>query len=78
MSTSPSNEQTFRSYTPSDAELYAQNRQRYSDGLYQKIFDYHTSTGGELGTVVDVGCGRKYLPTPAQTHTSIQSQNLQS
>lgn len=58
--TQPPNESTFRAYTPADGELYSQHRPRYSTALYETLFTHHTSTGGKLGTVVDVGCGREY------------------
>ncbi|KAF3761619.1 S-adenosyl-L-methionine-dependent methyltransferase [Cryphonectria parasitica EP155] len=48
---------TFRSYSSQDAKNYAQIRLHYSEALYKSITDYHTSTGGQLGTVVDLGCG---------------------
>ena len=50
-------EKTFRSYTSEQGKFYAQNRWNYSKDLYQSIISYHTSTGGKLNTVVDVGCG---------------------
>lgn len=59
MAAPPPDEKTFRTYTTSDAEKYAQHRQEYSEALYQSIYTYHTSTGGKLDTVVDLGCGRK-------------------
>lgn len=59
MARSVPTEKTFRAYTTSDAQKYAQHRLPYSDALYQSIYKYHTSMGGKLDTVVDLGCGRK-------------------
>jgi SAM-dependent methyltransferase len=50
-------EKTFRSYTPEQGAAYAQNRYGYNPELYQLILDHHTSTGGQLNTILDVGCG---------------------
>ncbi|ETS74202.1 hypothetical protein PFICI_14068 [Pestalotiopsis fici W106-1] len=50
-------EETFRSYTQAQGESYATGRPGYSPKLFQTIIDHHVATGGELGLVVDVGCG---------------------
>lgn len=50
-------EKTFRAYSNEDAAKYAQNRLGYSDALYQTLLSHHTSSGGKLDTVVDLGCG---------------------
>ncbi|KAG5758891.1 hypothetical protein H9Q72_012974 [Fusarium xylarioides] len=50
-------ETTFREYTQAQGEFYAIGRPSYSRELYNIILNHHTSTGGQLGTVVDVGCG---------------------
>lgn len=52
-----SEEKTFRSYSKKDAAQYAEARWQYSDALYQTVISHHTSTGGKLDTVVDIGCG---------------------
>jgi trans-aconitate 3-methyltransferase len=52
-----SSEKTFRSYTHEQGATYAQNRRGYHPNLYQIILDHHTSTGGQLTTILDVGCG---------------------
>lgn len=52
-----SEESTFRAYSNQDAATYAKARLRYSDELYQTIIAHHTSSGGKLDTVVDIGCG---------------------
>lgn len=53
----PGEEQTFRAYSDEDAAKYAKARLQYSDELYQAIMSHHTSSGGKLDTVVDIGCG---------------------
>ncbi|KAI0133432.1 S-adenosyl-L-methionine-dependent methyltransferase [Hypoxylon sp. NC0597] len=50
-------EETFLSYTEAQGKAYAADRPRYSPELFKTIIDHHTSTGGQLDTVVDVGCG---------------------
>lgn len=50
-------ENTFRTFTPAQSSDYAQHRRDYHPSLYQAIIGHHTATGGQLGTVVDVGCG---------------------
>ncbi|KAJ7746732.1 S-adenosyl-L-methionine-dependent methyltransferase [Mycena maculata] len=52
-----SQEKVFRSFTAEQGANYAQNRLTYSDKLYQLIIGHHTSTGGQLDTLVDIGCG---------------------
>jgi trans-aconitate 3-methyltransferase len=50
-------EKTFSSYTQDQGANYAQNRSGYDPNLYKTIIDHHTSTGGQLNTLLDVGCG---------------------
>jgi len=50
-------ETTFRAYSQAQGTNYAENRPRYHPKLYQAILDYHTSNGGQLNTILDVGCG---------------------
>ena len=50
-------EDTFRHYTPAQAKAYAAGRSAYNDKLYSVIFEHHASTGGQFGTLMDVGCG---------------------
>jgi SAM-dependent methyltransferase len=54
---SSSMETTFRALTETQGANYAKNRRDYHPDVYQAIIDYHTSTGGQLGTVLDVGSG---------------------
>lgn len=48
---------TFRSFNHDQAQNYAQNRRSPNPKLYQTIIESHTSTGGRLDTILDVGCG---------------------
>ncbi|KAK8136752.1 hypothetical protein PG984_004692 [Apiospora sp. TS-2023a] len=48
---------TFRNYTPQQAASYAAHRGEYELDIYNEVLAYHTSHGGSLGTVFDVGCG---------------------
>lgn len=52
-----SKEKTFRSYDQEQGNAYAKARRDYHPSLYQTVLDRHTSTGGQLDTLVDVGCG---------------------
>ncbi|KAL2109159.1 hypothetical protein VUR80DRAFT_2880 [Thermomyces stellatus] len=54
---SSSRDITFRSYTSEQGKAYAEFRRDYSPALYQYVIDHHTSTGGQLDTILDVGCG---------------------
>jgi SAM-dependent methyltransferase len=53
----PAAEKTFTSFTKEKAANYAQNRPTYHPNLYKIIIDHHTSTGGQLDTLLDIGCG---------------------
>ena len=48
---------TFTTFTRTQAQSYAQNRLSYPKELYETIIEYHTSTGGQLNVLADVGCG---------------------
>jgi ubiquinone/menaquinone biosynthesis C-methylase UbiE len=50
-------EKTFSKFTQSQGANYAQHRAGYHPTLYKTITSHHTSTGGELNTLLDVGCG---------------------
>ncbi|KAL7621881.1 hypothetical protein AAE478_007381 [Parahypoxylon ruwenzoriense] len=50
-------EETFRAYTQAQGKTYAAGRPGYSPELFKIIINHHTSTGGQLNTVLDVGCG---------------------
>ncbi|KAF2101364.1 methyltransferase domain-containing protein [Rhizodiscina lignyota] len=47
----------FRFFNKEQGKNYAQYRLNYHSRLYQTIVDRHTSTGGQLTTLLDVGCG---------------------
>jgi trans-aconitate 3-methyltransferase len=57
MSASSAAETTFRSFNQEQGTKYAQHRRDYHPNLYQTLLDYHTSTGGQLSSILDVGCG---------------------
>ncbi|KAF5548198.1 trans-aconitate 3-methyltransferase [Fusarium napiforme] len=48
---------TFRNYTTDQASDYAAGRLRYTDALIDFILNYHRSTNGKPGCMLDVGCG---------------------
>lgn len=54
---STSVDKTFKNYTKDQGANYAQSRPTYHPNLLKSIIDYHTSTGGKLETILDVGCG---------------------
>ena len=57
MSVATPAEITFRSFTPAEASAYAQFRLDYHPTVYNTLLTQHTSTGGKLDTLLDVGCG---------------------
>ncbi|KIW45103.1 hypothetical protein, variant [Exophiala oligosperma] len=48
---------TFRNYTATSAQSYAKNRRGYPDELISLVIDRHTSSGGRLDVLLDLGCG---------------------
>lgn len=48
---------TFRSYSAEQAKVYASQRLSYESAIYEVVLDYHATTGGQLGLVLDCGCG---------------------
>jgi trans-aconitate methyltransferase len=50
-------EKTFTSFTSAQATAYASGRPAYSPALYDVVFSHHAATGGQFGTLLDVGCG---------------------
>ncbi|KAF2671137.1 S-adenosyl-L-methionine-dependent methyltransferase [Microthyrium microscopicum] len=52
-----SKDTTFAAYKKDEGKKYSQGRRGYHPNLYKAVIDYHFSTGGELGTLLDVGCG---------------------
>ena len=57
MSSTNPTDPTFRSYSATQAQTYAVERRSYSNDLYDIVLKYHTSTGGKLDLLLDVGCG---------------------
>ncbi|KAL6920651.1 hypothetical protein ACHAP8_008169 [Fusarium lateritium] len=47
----------FRNYSSEQASNYAEGRLGYSDDLINFVLKLHSSTGGQNGVVLDVGCG---------------------
>ena len=63
-----SEESTFRSYTPALAKAYAAGRESYDENLFKVILDKHTSTGGAMQVLLDVGCGPGNSTRPLAKH----------
>ncbi len=64
----PSEESTFRTYTPALAKAYAAGRGSYHENLFKIILDKHTSTGGAMHVLLDVGCGPGNSTRPLAKH----------
>ena len=50
-------ETTFRAFSREQGAAYAEYRLDYHPRLYNAVLDFHSSTGGQLHTLLDVGCG---------------------
>lgn len=50
-------EKTFSNYNKEQGDAYAKGRPDYHPAFYKNIIDDHTATGGQLDTIVDLGCG---------------------
>lgn len=50
-------EKTFSSYNAEQGKTYASVRPDYHPKVYQHVVDHHTATGGQLDTLIDIGCG---------------------
>ena len=48
---------TFRQYSTDQVQKYAQSRGAYPGELYDAVMKFHTETGGQFDTVLDLGCG---------------------
>jgi len=57
MSAEPDRDDTFRKYAPEAAAQYAKHRLSYPAKLIDTIIDAHKATGGQMDTLLDVGCG---------------------
>ncbi|KAH7037879.1 methyltransferase domain-containing protein [Microdochium trichocladiopsis] len=50
-------EKVFRAYSSEQGRHYASARTAYPQVVYDTVVDFHTTTGGHFGTIMDVGCG---------------------
>jgi trans-aconitate 3-methyltransferase len=50
-------EKTFSSYNADQGKKYSAIRRDYHSDVYKFVLDHHVATGGQLGTIMDVGCG---------------------
>lgn len=50
-------EKTFKAYNKAQGEAYARIRFDYHPYLYETVIKHHSSTGGQLENLVDLGCG---------------------
>ena len=51
-------DKTFSAYNAEQAASYAQHRRDpYTDRLYGIVLEHHLKAGGDLHTLLDVGCG---------------------
>lgn len=48
---------TFRSYSSTQATSYARHRRVSLSPIHSFVLDHHKFTGGNNGTLLDVGCG---------------------
>ncbi|KAJ5833107.1 hypothetical protein N7474_001418 [Penicillium riverlandense] len=67
-STGHTTEATFRAYTSEQGAAYSEARPGYHPNLYKRVIDHHVSTGGQLGTLIDVGCGPGTATRPLAPH----------
>ena len=56
-STTTSIDPTFRTYSSSQAKIYATHRLSYPSALYDTVLKYHFDMGGQFNLLLDVGCG---------------------
>ena len=52
-----SKDSTFLKYTAEQAARYSEFRGAYPRKLYETLFAAHLARGGQLGRLLDVGCG---------------------
>lgn len=50
-------EKTFSSYKQAESKHYAETRMAYHPSVYESVIANHTATGGQLNTLLDIGCG---------------------
>jgi trans-aconitate 3-methyltransferase len=59
---------TFRGYSSAQAQAYNQSRGTYPPALYELILSHHTSTGGELNSLIEIGTGPGNAIRPMALH----------
>ena len=47
----------FRSYSAEQAKIYGTHRLSYESAIYDTVLYHHSSTSGQFGLLLDVGCG---------------------
>ncbi|KAI9832803.1 MAG: hypothetical protein M1819_004023 [Sarea resinae] len=52
-----SKDPTFLHYDAHQASTYAEERSSYPVPLYNTLLDFHAKSGGQFGSLLDVGCG---------------------
>ena len=50
-------EKTFSTFTRAQSDHYAKARRGFHPAVYSTVVEKHTTTGGKLDTVLDLGCG---------------------
>jgi trans-aconitate 3-methyltransferase len=55
--TSVPKEKTFSSYNQDQGKNYAKLRRTYHPSVVEAVINQHTTTGGKLDTLLDIGCG---------------------
>lgn len=50
-------EKTFSNYSEEQGKAYAQGRPDYHPNVYETVVNQHISSGGQLDTLLDLGCG---------------------
>ena len=61
-------EKTFSAYNDNQGKAYSQIRRNYHPSVYQTVLDHHQSTGGQLHTLLDVGCGPGFATQSLAPH----------
>ncbi|KAK5996232.1 Trans-aconitate 3-methyltransferase [Cladobotryum mycophilum] len=61
-------ERTFRSYDQKQGEAYLKGRRDFHPCVYKTALNYHQSRGGQLGTLLDVGCGPGFAARGLASH----------